>query len=340
MLPRFCVPAVLLFANAVWAQSNAAATVQELQEAFQSGLKAMDAKLYDNAIASFSRASTIDPKQAVVWAQLGRAYSSLADTKPSAEQPVLYEKAVDAYSRAIELKPAEPSYRSNYILALGAAGKFLEARASYAELIKLDPANTPVYSLNMGILLRRARMYRDAIEVLKAVPQSAPQYASARYLTSVATVAVYLDSAKTRFQDLRGTQTATDADIRKIAAEAGQPAPSVGAFTTWDAKLSVPGGACSVTDHRGGAAELECAFDEGSTVDQLRSSYQALFDMTNDALGPLPSGWTSTEVKNLPAGALQHVTENTTTQIDVEVYYRPYAAPSPPYRAEFKIVAK
>ena len=43
-----------------------------LNEAFNAGMEAMKAKQYDAAIEGFTKASELDPKQHVVWAQLGR----------------------------------------------------------------------------------------------------------------------------------------------------------------------------------------------------------------------------------------------------------------------------
>ena len=302
------------------AQTAAAASAQELNDTFQSGLKAMAAKDYESAIASFSRASVIDPKQDAVWAQLAEAYLNAAREKPQPERPPLYQKALDAYSRAVSLKPADPSYRNNYGLALAEAGRVQEARAAFESAVKLDPAKAPMYFLNLGIILHRAGRNHQAIKALQQIPESASEFKGASWLLSVVTVSVYLDSAKQRFKDLKGKQEITDADARKIAAENNSPVDDIGTFVVWDSNLTVPGASCSIAEFAGSDPLLECAFDTASTVQELRASYDTLIAMVDEALKPLPSRWSSTETEPEPTGALKHVFRGPGAEVQVDVH--------------------
>ena len=57
-----------------------------LNDAFNGGMQALEAKQYDAAIESFKKASEVDPKQEAVWAQLARSYNDKADTEKKPDQ--------------------------------------------------------------------------------------------------------------------------------------------------------------------------------------------------------------------------------------------------------------
>jgi len=63
-----------------------------LQDAFNAGMEAKNAKNYQVAVENFEKASALAPTQHVVWAQLAETYISLADTKTGAEQQAAVEK--------------------------------------------------------------------------------------------------------------------------------------------------------------------------------------------------------------------------------------------------------
>ncbi|MGB9606334.1 MAG: carboxypeptidase regulatory-like domain-containing protein, partial [Bryobacteraceae bacterium] len=74
-----------------------------LNDAFNAGMQALQAKQFDQAVESFTKASEIDPKQHVVWAHLADAYIGLAGTKSGAEQEAFLTKGLEAYQKALEI---------------------------------------------------------------------------------------------------------------------------------------------------------------------------------------------------------------------------------------------
>src|SRR5690349_18646169 len=114
---------------------------KELNDAFNAGIAAAQAKQWDQAIASFNKASELDPKQHVVWAQLAEAEMNFAETKKGPEADAEMQKALDAYQKAIELKPDDPGYHNNFALALAKAKKYPEAEAELNKASTLDPPN-------------------------------------------------------------------------------------------------------------------------------------------------------------------------------------------------------
>ena len=77
---------------------------------------------------SFEKAVVLDPKQHVIFGQLADAYGSLAKAKTGAEKDAFNAKSLDAFKKAIELKPDDAAYFNNYGLALARSAKFDEAQ--------------------------------------------------------------------------------------------------------------------------------------------------------------------------------------------------------------------
>src|SRR6516165_10447879 len=74
---------------------------KELNDAFNGGIAAAGNKQWPEAIAAFNKASEMDPKQHVVWAQLAEAEMNFAGTKSGADAEGEMQKGLDDYSKAI-----------------------------------------------------------------------------------------------------------------------------------------------------------------------------------------------------------------------------------------------
>jgi len=167
---------------------------KELNDAFNAGISAAQAKQWDQAIQSFNKASELDPKQHVVWAQLAEAQMNDAEAKKGADADAEMAKALDAYGKAIELKPDDPGYHNNFALSLAKAKKFPEAQAELTKAATLDPPNAGRYYYNLGALLVNSGQNDPAGDAFKKAIESDPNYADAQYqfgvfLLSKATIA-------------------------------------------------------------------------------------------------------------------------------------------------------
>jgi len=160
-----------------------------LNEAFNAGMTALQAKQYQQAVESFTKASEIDPKQHVVWAHLADAYIGLASSKTGAEQEAMLGKGLEAYLKALEIKPDEAAYHNNYALALARAKKFGEAQAELTKAAQLDPANAGRYYYNLGALLVNSGQNEPAGEAFKKAIEVDPNYADAHYQYGVSLMA-------------------------------------------------------------------------------------------------------------------------------------------------------
>lgn len=154
---------------------------KELNDAYTAGREALDAKMYDAAIENFTKASTLDEKQVAVWSGLADAYIGSAGTKTGADASALYDKAFDAFRKAIELKPDDPAYYNNFALALAKDKKIDEAKTNLDKAIQLDPPGAGKYYYNMGALLVNGGQSEAAGEEFKKAIDADPKYADAQY---------------------------------------------------------------------------------------------------------------------------------------------------------------
>jgi tetratricopeptide (TPR) repeat protein len=160
----------------------------ELNSSFNDGMTAMTNKQYDVAVTNFTKAAEVDPTQTAVWAQLGEAYVKLAETKTGEEFNTTIGKGLEAYAKAIELKPDDPASHNNYALALSKAKKFPEMQAELKKAADLDPPNAGKYYYNLGAVLVNTGQNDAAGEAFKKAIELTPTYADAYYQYGVTLV--------------------------------------------------------------------------------------------------------------------------------------------------------
>jgi tetratricopeptide (TPR) repeat protein len=156
-----------------------------LNDAYNGGMTALEAKQYDQAIDSFNKAGEIDPAQLAIWSHLAEAYMGLAGTKTGPDHDAAVAKALEAYNKALTLKPDDASLHNNYGLALAKAGKFQDATAELEKSAQLEPANACKYYYNMGALYTNAGQVEPAIDTFKKGIAADPNCADAYYQMGV-----------------------------------------------------------------------------------------------------------------------------------------------------------
>jgi tetratricopeptide (TPR) repeat protein len=152
-----------------------------LNDSFNAGKDALTAKNYDAAIDAFQKGVEMDPKQVVIWANLADAYIGQSGTKTGADQQAALDKAVEAYSKAIALKPEDAAYHNNYALTLAKAKKFDEAQAELNKAAQLDPAQAGRYYYNLGAVLVNSGQSAQAEVAFKKSIEANPEYADAQF---------------------------------------------------------------------------------------------------------------------------------------------------------------
>lgn len=152
-----------------------------LTDVFAAGLSAVNAKEFDLAAQKFEEASRLDDTQPAIWAQLALAYESLSDSKTSADREATLNKALEAYQKALQLKPGDAAVHNNYGLALARSSKLPEAQAELAKAAQLDPSHAGQYYYNVGALLANNRHEEQAEAAFRKAIESDANFADAYY---------------------------------------------------------------------------------------------------------------------------------------------------------------
>ena len=159
-----------------------------LNDAYTTGKNAVEAKQWDSAIESLTKASEIDPSQGAVWSQLADAYVGKAQATPP-DAAGFYDKAFDAYKKALEINPADAGLYNNYALNLAKDKKLDDAKVNLAKAAELDPPGAGKYYYNLGALLVNSGQNDAAMDEFKKAIDADPNYADAQYQYGVALAA-------------------------------------------------------------------------------------------------------------------------------------------------------
>lgn len=154
---------------------------KELNDAFNTGMTALTAKQWDQAVEAFAKGSTLDPKQHVIWANLAESYFGQAMTKTGADQTAIFDKGIEAYNKAIELKPDDAAYHNNFALGLVKAKKIKEAEEELTKAAILEPAKAGTYYYNLGAVLTNIGQLDPAGAAFKKAVEADPSHADAQY---------------------------------------------------------------------------------------------------------------------------------------------------------------
>jgi tetratricopeptide (TPR) repeat protein len=152
-----------------------------LNDTFNAGKEALAAKNYDAAVDALQKGAALDPNQTVIWANLADAYVGEAGTKTGPDQQAALDKALEAYSKAIALKPDNPAYHNNYALTLAKAKKFDEAQTELNKAAQLDPTNAGRYYYNLGAVFVNNGQPAAAETAFKKAIEVNPDYADAQF---------------------------------------------------------------------------------------------------------------------------------------------------------------
>ncbi len=222
--------------KAIKERENSMKKNKELNDAFNTGMTALQAKQYDAAVASLTKASELDPKQVAVWAQLADAHVGLAATKTGPEFDAEMAKGLEAYSKAIELNPNDGATHNNYALALVKAKKFDEMKVELNKAAQLDPAKAGQYYYNLGALMVNAGQNEAAIDAFKKAIEADPKHADSYYQLGVGLVSKATLGTDGKMTPVPGTVEAFQKYLE--LAPNGQFAEGAkGMLATFDAKI-------------------------------------------------------------------------------------------------------
>jgi len=152
-----------------------------LNDAFNAGMTALQAKDYPTAIDSLTKAGEMDPKQYAVWANLAAAHEAFGGTKTGDEQTAAYTKAGETYAKALELKPDDAGLHNNYGLLMAKMKNMDGAAAELDKAAALNPPGAGQYYFNLGAIMVNTGQTDAAIGAFKKCTEADPKYANCWY---------------------------------------------------------------------------------------------------------------------------------------------------------------
>jgi len=182
-----------------------------LNDAFNAGKEALTAKNFDVAVQQFTKAGEMKADEPAIWANLGDAEVGLAKTKTGAEHDEALNRGMDAYKKALELKPDDAGVHNNYGLALAQAKKFDDAQAELGKAAQLEPANAGKYYFNLGALLVNNGQSEQAGAAFKKAIDADPKYADAQYQYGIYLIGKAKLGADGKYDPVPGTREAFQA---------------------------------------------------------------------------------------------------------------------------------
>ncbi len=155
------------------------------QDALKAGAadtdKAKKATDYQAAVDAFTKGSQLDANQVVFWAGLGDAYYGLGQTQTGDDRTKSFDGAIDAYKKAVALKPTEASLYNQLGNVYGAERKIPEATDALNKAAQLDPAMAARAYYNMGANLVNSGHLDEAADFFKKAIAADPNEADAEY---------------------------------------------------------------------------------------------------------------------------------------------------------------
>jgi tetratricopeptide (TPR) repeat protein len=163
------------------------ANIKGLNEKLALSRQAMAAGNFDQAVQAMTEATQMDATKDLIWFTLGDAYSGAAKKLAATDRAAAkteYAKAVEAYQKAVAIKPTA-DYYNNMAQAMAGAGQLDDAVKAYNQAAQLDPTRASMFYFNEGAVQTNSGKIDDAIDSFKKVIASDPNKADAYYWMGV-----------------------------------------------------------------------------------------------------------------------------------------------------------
>jgi tetratricopeptide (TPR) repeat protein len=131
----------------------------------------MKAGNFDQCITMLQPAAEKNPQQDLLWGYLGDAYVGAKK----------YPEAIEAYSKAIQLKPNNGGYHSGLANSYAKSGQNDKAVQEYNAAAQAEPANAAMYFFNEGAVFTNTQHPKEAVAAFDKSIAADPNRAEAYY---------------------------------------------------------------------------------------------------------------------------------------------------------------
>lgn len=143
---------------------------EEAFKHYNRGVELHQAGFLNQAIAEYKSAIEADNRMEEAWSNLGGIYAAQRS----------YPKAMEAFEKALQLKPDRPTTLNGYGTVLYARGKTAEAKEKWKQAVQIEPGFASAY-YNMGNALEGEKDIMTALAYYYLGIQANPNMADAYY---------------------------------------------------------------------------------------------------------------------------------------------------------------
>ncbi len=174
------------FEKNVKAKEAQMAKNKALNDAYNAGKNAVDAKQWDVAIESLNKAAELDPKQGAVWTSVGRCLCGQGAGDAPGGRRVTTIKPSTRIKRRLRSIPPTPGFITTTRSIWRRTRSWTTRKSNLAKAAELDPPGAGKYYYNLGALLVNSGQNDAAMDEFKKAIDADPNYADAQYQYGVA----------------------------------------------------------------------------------------------------------------------------------------------------------
>jgi tetratricopeptide (TPR) repeat protein len=160
--------------------------IKGLNDRIQLAKTQQDDGKFEEAVKTMEEAAQLDATRDLVWFKLGDAYLAAAKHNPDrAAAKEEFQKAVDAYKKAIAIKPTIGAYYNNMGEAYAKLGQADGVINAYTQAALNDPTAAGMYYFNLGAFLTNTGKADEANTAFDKAIAADPTKADAYYQKSL-----------------------------------------------------------------------------------------------------------------------------------------------------------
>ena len=152
-----------------------------MNEEFKKGRAHFHARRYRQALQAYVRAAEMDPRQHIIFAEMGETHRALRK----------YDAAIESYRQALTVLAKNPDskvgakYQMNLGLLYGLMEQTDQALAAINTALELNPGNAALAYFNLGATLVNSGRNQGAITAFKKAIEANPNHANSQYQLGV-----------------------------------------------------------------------------------------------------------------------------------------------------------